>query len=305
MSKDFFLLPLSDRKALLFLLLIGAPVVTLFFILGNNNATTPFSPFDTLAVQQPALQGYSHTYGHRATAEPYADPATKAPERFVFDPNTADSTQLLRLGLQPWMVRNIYKYRQRGGVYRNASDFARTYGLTQKQFRELQPYIKISDDYLPAAQRYGHLNEENTTDGEETAAFSPKLKPGETIPLNASDTTLLKRVPGIGPYFARQIDTYRHRLGGFCDRHQLLEIENFPAEAIGYFEEKGEPLTKIAINKLTLNQLRRHPYINFYQAKAITDYRRLRGDISDISQLSLLEEFSSRDINRLAPYVEY
>ena len=28
-------------------------------------------------------------------------------ERFAFDPNTADSTQLLRLGLQPWQVRNI------------------------------------------------------------------------------------------------------------------------------------------------------------------------------------------------------
>jgi len=28
-------------------------------------------------------------------------------ETFPFDPNTADSTQLLRLGLQPWQVRNI------------------------------------------------------------------------------------------------------------------------------------------------------------------------------------------------------
>ena len=42
------------------------------------------------------------------TREPsyYAVPS-KAVERFPFDPNTADSTQLLRLGLQSWQVRNI------------------------------------------------------------------------------------------------------------------------------------------------------------------------------------------------------
>ena len=34
-------------------------------------------------------------------------------EEFPFDPNTADSNQLLRLGLQPWQVRNIYRYPQR------------------------------------------------------------------------------------------------------------------------------------------------------------------------------------------------
>ena len=64
----------------------------------------------------------------------YAVESSKA-ERFPFDPNSADSTQLLRLGLQPWQVRNIYKYRAKGGVYRSKEDFARLYGLTVKQYR--------------------------------------------------------------------------------------------------------------------------------------------------------------------------
>ena len=37
-------------------------------------------------------------------------------EEFPFDPNTADSVQLQRLGLQKWQIRKIYKYRARGGV---------------------------------------------------------------------------------------------------------------------------------------------------------------------------------------------
>ena len=35
----------------------------------------------------------------------------------AFDPNTADSTLLLQLGLQPWQVRSVYKFRAHGGVY--------------------------------------------------------------------------------------------------------------------------------------------------------------------------------------------
>ena len=30
-------------------------------------------------------------------------------------------------------------------------DFARLYGLTRKQYRELEPYITIGDDYEPAS----------------------------------------------------------------------------------------------------------------------------------------------------------
>src|SRR3712207_7580652 len=39
----------------------------------------------------------------------------------------------------------------KGGIYRSPESFARLYGLTRKQYRELKPYIVIGDDYLPAS----------------------------------------------------------------------------------------------------------------------------------------------------------
>ena len=36
-----------------------------------------------------------------------------------FDPNTADSIELLQLGFRPWMVKNMLKYRAKGGKWRN------------------------------------------------------------------------------------------------------------------------------------------------------------------------------------------
>ena len=50
---------------------------------------------------------------------PYYASEQNSEELFCFDPNTADSTALLKLGLRPWQVRNIYKYRAHGGIYRN------------------------------------------------------------------------------------------------------------------------------------------------------------------------------------------
>ena len=214
----------------------------------------------------------SHTSETKDTSNTsyYAVPS-KTVERFPFDPNTADSTQLLRLGLQPWQVRNIYKYRANGGVYRKKEDFARLYGLTVKQYRELEPYIQISNDYLPAATLVGS----HGSDGRNGSVGN-----GET----RRDTTL----------------HYPVKIGE--NEHVVL---NFPQEAKKYFVIQHASPKKLNVNKLSLQELRKHPYINYYMAKTIVDYRRLHGDIKSLEDLRLSKDFPSEVIRRLEPYVEY
>ena len=64
-------------------------------------------------------------------------------------------------------------------------------------------------------------------------------------------------------------------------------------------------MSKININKATLNELKQHPYISFFQARAIQDYRRLKGAIKNLDELSLLKDFPPQAIQRLQPYIEY
>ena len=78
----------------------------------------------------------------------YAVPKA-AVESFPFDPNEADSTQLLRLGLTPAQVRSIYRHRAKGYVYSRVEDFARTPFMTRGQWDHLRPLIKIGDQYKP------------------------------------------------------------------------------------------------------------------------------------------------------------
>ena len=61
----------------------------------------------------------------------------------VFDPNTADSSTLVHLGLKKWQVSNMLKYRAKGGRYRKAEDMKKLYGMTDSMYQALLPYIQI------------------------------------------------------------------------------------------------------------------------------------------------------------------
>lgn len=294
--KEFFYLQKSDRKVLLTLLFLMAVGLIVFWTVGGQYDRTENEP-DTL---REAPQTFSSRKPYQRHS--YYKTEERVVERFPFDPNTADSTQLLRLGLSPWQVRNIYKYRAKGGIYRKPEDFAKLYGLTVKQYKSLQPYIRISEDYQPAATLYNNTREEYVRD---TLKYPVKLKESEHIILNLADTSQLKKVPGIGSGWARQIVAYRERLGGFYSTDQLLDIEGFPEDALPYLQIQNPQLRKINVNKLTLNQLRQHPYIGFYRAKAIVDYRRLKGNLKSLNELSLHKDFTEKAIQRLKPYVEF
>jgi len=283
----------NDRKIAIALLLLAVAFAAFFWIFGDYKANPQQMAADSIFSQKKASR-------IKRPVQYYATETQKA-ERFPFDPNTADSTQLLRLGLQPWQVRNIYKYRAHGGIYRRKEDFARLYGLTVKQYRELEPYIRISSDYLPASTLVG----ESPRIERDTFRYPVKIQADEHVVLNTADSTQLKKVPGIGSYYASQIIRYGQWLGGYVSVDQLDEIEDFPKDAKKYFLIADAHPRRMNINRLTLQQLRRHPYINFYMAKAITDYRRLRGDIKSLNELRLNKDFTDEVIHRLEPYIEY
>ena len=135
--------------------------------------------------------------------------------------------------------------------------------------------------------------------------YPVKLEENEHVVLNTADTATLRKVPGIGSYYAKEIVRYGQRLGGYVSVDQLDEIADFPQDAKKYFIVEDAHPQQLNVNKLTLQQLRRHPYINFYRAKAIMDYRRLHGNLKSLQDLRLSKDFPPEVIERLAPYVSF
>lgn len=304
--RDFHYVRRSDRRVIFFLLAVFIVVsLALLVFHGKETMYTASGNDDSAAV---GWRDYRHGYYdyRRGKGNKYYAVRGRTVSRFPFDPNTADSTELLALGLEPWQVRNIYKYRAKGGVFRKKEDFGRVYGLTNRQYRDLAPLIRIGSDYQPYTSRgYQNVPYDEAPDSVPGRRFPAKLRQGERIDLNDADTVLLLKVPGIGSYFARQIVRKRKMLGGFYSVRQLLEIQDMPEEALPYFEVNPGKVHRLNVNKLSLVELRRHPYINYYQAKAIVDYRRLYGEIHDMGQLKLMKYFTPDDFERLRHYIEY
>ena len=304
--REFYYLHHADRQVIVSILVIAAVVVGLIFFVGGRDVPS------SSAAAADSLGAVASLKGSVRSPKYYAQPVKKP-------------------------VRNIYKYRASGGIYRTKADFARLYGLTVKQYRELEPYIVISPDYLPASTlfadrpAYGQGTASGRSDdaatnrsiasggaavsgdsavtgsksGAETYRRQYKIAVGEHVDLNAGDTAVYKTVPGIGSYYARKIADYGRRLGGYVSIDQLDEIENFPPEAKAYFALLTDSVRKMNVNELTLYELRRHPYRNYYQAKAIVDHRRLDGPLKSLDELGALRDFPPEAIARLKPYVIY
>ena len=141
--KSIFYLHRSDRKVLLLLLLFIVGSIGLIIFVGNQTT-------ETIAVKSDSISKNKPTSLSRKEQLPEVE-AAEGKHLFPFNPNTATAEELQQLGLAPFQVRNIIKYRSKGGVYRSPMDFARLYGLTRKQYRALEPYITIGDDYEPAS----------------------------------------------------------------------------------------------------------------------------------------------------------
>lgn len=260
----------------------------------------------------------------------YAVPETPV-ESFPFDPNTADSTTLLRLGLAPWQVKAIYNYRAKHGRYHTAEDFKRLPGMTLELWERLGKFVTIDKKYryldVPPVSRTRSSTSsvpEKKTQTETTPQTKPsdsimqpdedsirvdttrypvKFKEKTLVDINAADTNLLKKIPNIGSYRAREIVSYRQRLGGYTEVNQVMEACEMPDEVLEWFSLVPVPVKTLNVNSLSVRQLMRHPYLSFYQAREIVEYRKEHGPIKQIEELATLDKFSSFDIERLRPYL--
>lgn len=136
-----------------------------------------------------------------------------------------------------------------------------------------------------------------------------KFPEGTVIDLNSADTTSLKKIPGIGSSYAKRIVAYRNLLGGYYRHEQLQEVYGMYEELyemiIPYLSVHPDSVKKIEVNRSSLERLRSHPYINFYQAKAITDLRKKKEHLKSMDELSLLEEFPEEEREKIAPYLSF
>lgn len=240
------------------------------------------------------------------------DKPANRPELRPFDPNEADSAQLRRIGLPGWMARNVVRYRQKGGVFRKPEDFRRIYGMTDERFETLRPYIRIARRDTATTPTIVDKIQPDTTSKDSTRKPAiplfqhvRKYPAGTIIELNQADTTELKKIPGVGSVIARMIVKYRTRLGGYYSVSQLKDIRLRADLLEPWFSVDTTAIRRINLNRGGTASLRRHPYINFYQARAIVEWRKEHGPLKDLTPFEQHPDFTKEDLERLGHYVCY
>ena len=296
--KGFFYFTRSERQGIIVLIVLIVVVIGGFHFIPQRQ-TVPTT--DTLFNQEYA--SFEHSLQQQQKQKKLAYPRyTKSPARAIvlqpFDPNTTDSIGFLELGLPSWMAHNILRYRTKGGRFRKSIDFKKMYGLTPKQYATLEPFLAINDsfsqrDTFSIYTRYPQKKD----------LVAEKYPAGTTVDLNKADTTELKKIPGVGSGIAQMIVTYRKQLGGFYRIEQLTEIRLAADKLRSWLTVDPQDIQPININKKGVESLKRHPYLNFYQARSIVEYRKKNGPLHSLQQLKFDDAFTPTDLERIAPYI--
>ncbi len=216
---------------------------------------------------------------------------------FSFDPNKLDSAGFTRLGLSSRIAGNILRYRSKGGFFKDADAFSKVYGISPERFAALKPHIHIS------------IDEKHLIDSAKHPDWSGKLQVQAMVELNTADTAELIQLKGIGRYTALRIVRFRNLSGGFFRKEQMLDVEGITPEMYeqvqAYLTVDPEIVRKIRINTASIEKLRAHPYLNFYQAKEIYELRRKKGRLKHAGELKKLQELDNYTLEKVSEYFNF
>lgn len=213
---------------------------------------------------------------------------------FYFDPNTLSKDSLILLGIYPKIAERIDKFRNAGGKFNSSSDLKKIYGLSDKMYSKLEPFVRISENHS------SHSSIQN----QKTEKLSSKSK---IININTADTAELMSLKGIGPKLSARIIKFRENAGGFYDISQLLDVYGIKTEVFEDLKSKistDENVKKININTATSEDLKKHPYIYKWNiANAIVNYRVKHGKYQQASDLMKTDLVSEDLCRKIAPYL--
>jgi competence protein ComEA len=218
----------------------------------------------------------------------------------LFDPNTASEIELLTLGLEENIVKNMLKFREKNGRFYKKEDLKKIYGFSEIDFLRVKDFVQINENH---SFTY-------TQDNQKQLEFKPK---GTDIALHSIDINKvnsdeLLELRGIGRTFADRIINQREKLGGFAALEQIKEaygITDSTYSAIEpYLKISSAIFRKISINSTHILNLN-HPYLTRKQAQVIVRYRMNHGDFKNIEDLKKTGLLSNETIEKLKPYLVF
>ena len=285
-------MPLSKRNRrnlLLLLVILGAIVLTPRILLNLSSSPKPVISFEEFK-----------EYEKQFEINKKAKKSFKKKQKRLFkrlekktDPNLLSEQDWISLGLSQKQANIVLKFSERG--LRSNQDLKKIFVFPEELFN------LIKDSLI-----YPERSEKNRPDNY-TKELNDEVKEIVLVDINTADSVTLKTIPGIGPFYAGKIIQHRIDLGGFLSLSQLTEIWKFDEvklESISeYIYLSKVKLVKLDINKVSIDELVRHPYINYKIGNSIVKMREVNGKYLKVNEI-LKSKLITREIfNKIEPYL--
>ena len=127
------------------------------------------------------------------------------------------------------------------------------------------------------------------------------------LEINGANKEELIALYGVGEFYAKQIIKYREELGGFYVKEQLLEVWKMRLETyeklLTQIRVDSSLIKKISINQVAIDELKIHPYLDYYQANSIVKMREQRQGFQQMEEILESELIDEEQYERILPYM--
>jgi len=285
--KSHFVFNRSQRNGILFLLLliIGLLVVNHFVDFTEENV------FNTNSSEIIAIQ-------KELDSLRTAETASRKPKIYPFNPNFITDFKGYTLGMSPEEIDRLKQFRDKDQWVNSVKDFQKVTLVSDSLLNKISPYFKFPDWVTnPKPKKKYYKNK-----GFVAKSFQQK------IDLNSATQEQLRKVSGIGDALSKRIITYREKLEGFSDDSQLYAVYGLNPEvvkrALNEFTVKTpKVIVKMNLSEVSASDIATVPGISFELAKKIWEFRTLRGQINDFSELEKIDGMSQRKLKGIQLYL--
>lgn len=210
------------------------------------------------------------------------------PPKSRFNPNDYSLDDWMALGLSVKQSQSILNFVQRG-IYSNSA-LEKIYVMPT----EVYDLIKDSTFYEKQITEF-------------TVIKDSVVKPIPLLEINAASKEDLIELNGVGEFYAKQILKYKNELGGFVFIEQLLEVWKMRLETyeklLPQLSIDTNKIKKINVNTCSLEDLRSHPYLDYYQANSIIKMRMQKDGYKELHEILESKLINEEEFQRLLPYL--
>lgn len=225
-----------------------------------------------------------------------------------FNPNSATLQEYVDMGFSERQAASMIKYRDNGGHFESKEDFNKLFVIDDQTYQIFQPFIDLPNQKDITSGGQKAVNPDRNINKDNNAKY-PGSRTVPNVELNSADSLELLKINGVGPVFASRILKYRGKIGGFVTVYQLRDV--YGIDSVRFSSIKPQVrvdtslIVKLKINKVDLQVLKRHPYFDYYLAKAVIDRRIQKKGIRNADEIRDLFRNKKVVFENLIPYLDF